>query len=136
MHTVPFRLRENAQEFQAGEWTGFGIRTGVKHQDNKKVDHWTNYKAAVFAKTPAQIDFYRNNLVEGALVVVTAPNLSVEFYADKNGEQQHSIKMINANVVAVKADSSPVPAREANRNQKSNSAPQNQQDDFDSDIPF
>lgn len=51
MHTVPFRLNENAQEFQAGEYIGFGLRTGVKYQDKNKQDQWTNYKAAIFAKS-------------------------------------------------------------------------------------
>jgi len=113
MHTVPFRLNENAQEFQAGEYIGFGIRTGVKYQDQKtKQDAWTNYKAAIFSKSQAQIDFYRANLIKGALVVVTAKQLMVEVYQGQNGPQ-NAIKMLNADIVAVKTDRAPDAAQQA-----------------------
>ena len=143
MHTVPFRLNENAQEFQAGEYIGFGIRTGVKYQDQKtKQDAWTNYKAAIFSKSPAQIDFYRANLIKGALVVVTAKQLMVEVYQGQNG-QQNAIKMLNADIVAVKTDRAPDAAQQAYNNATTPrapiapppSAPQGF-DSFDDDIPF
>lgn len=113
MHSVPFRLNENAQEFQAGEYVGFGIRTGVKYQDRNKQDQYTNYKAAIFAKSPAQIDFYRSNLIKGALVVVTADKLEVELFTKQSGEAVAAIKMLNANVVAVKTDRAPDAAQQA-----------------------
>lgn len=113
MHTVPFRLNENAQEFQAGEYIGFGLRTGVKYQDKNKQDQWTNYKAAIFAKSQAQIDFYRANLIKGALVVVTAEKQEVEIFTKQSGETVAAIKLINGNIVAVKTDRSPDAAQQA-----------------------
>lgn len=143
-HTVPFRLNENAQEFAAGEYTGFGIRTGVKYHDQKtKQDAWTNYKAAIFAKSQAQIDFYRANLIKGALVVVTSEKLMVETFQGQNGLQT-AIKMLNANVVAVKTDRAPDAAQQAYNQAAApqRPAPQNAPqppagfDSFDDDIPF
>lgn len=111
--TIPFRLNEDAQEFQAGEYTGFGIRTGVKYQDPKtKQDAWTNYKAAIFAKSPAQIDFYRSNLIKGALVVVSSDKLAVETFDGQNGLHT-AIKLLNANVEAVTAGRAPDAAQQA-----------------------
>ena len=146
MHSVPFRLNENAQEFQAGDYVGFGIRTGIKYQDNKKQDQWTNYKAAIFSKSPAQIDFYRANLIKGALVVVTAEKLCVETFDGAQGLQT-SIKLVNANVVAVKTDRAPDAAQQAHsksvaqRPQAQLNKPAAAQapqgfDSFDDDIPF
>ncbi len=155
MHTVPFKLNENAQEFPAGEYTGFGIRTGIKYQDRNKQEQWTNYKAAIFAKSPAQVEFYRANLTKGALVVVSAEKQEVELFTKQSGETVGTIKLINANVVAVKTDRAPDAAQQAynkapqqdyrghtGSNQPNpTTAPVQQQapagfDSFDDDIPF
>jgi single-strand DNA-binding protein len=154
MHTVPFKLNDNAHEFQAGEYTGFGIRTGVKYQDRNKQDQWTNYKAAIFAKSPAQIDFYRANLIKGALVVVTSEKQEVEIFTKQSGETIAAIKLINPNVVAVKTDRAPDAAQQAyNKGQQQDyrghagsnqpnptTTPAQQApsgfDSFDDDIPF
>jgi hypothetical protein len=148
MHTVPFRLNENAMEFQAGEFGGFGIRTGVKYQDPKtKGEAWTNYKAAVFPKSQAQADYYRANLIKGALVVVTAEQQAVEVFEGNNGVLT-AIKLLRANIVAVKTDRAPDAAQQAyNQAQKPAPAQQRQPaqqapqqpsgfDSFDDDIPF
>jgi single-strand DNA-binding protein len=80
-HTVVFKLNKPANEFAAGESTGFGLRGGVQYYDRKtKQKEWTNYSCAVFAKNPNQIDFYRNALVEGAVVEVGAKQLMTEDY--------------------------------------------------------
>jgi hypothetical protein len=142
MHTVPFRLNEDAQEFAAGEYTGFGIRTGIKYQDRNKQDQWTNYKAAIFSKSQAQIDFYRANLIKGALVVVTAEKQEVELFQKQDGTTIAAIKLLNGNVVAVKSDSAPQAARapqQAPRTQPQQSAPQSPPagfDNIDEDIPW
>lgn len=139
MHTVPFKLNEDAQVFQAGEYTGFGIRTGVKYKDPKtKEDSWTNYKAAIFAKSQAQIDFYKSALVKGAMVVVSGDKLQVETYDGQNG-LQINLKLLNATVQAVSAPSGQAAAPAPYAQQ---SAPQPQQkqpagfDSFDDDLPF
>lgn len=144
MHTVPFKLSENAQEFQAGEYTGFGIRTGIKFQDRNKQDQWTNYKAAIFAKSPAQVDFYRANLIKGALVVVTCEKQEVELFQKQSGETIAAIKLLNANVVAVKTDRAPDAAQQAYNQAVAPQRPAQQPapqapagfDSFDDDIPF
>jgi len=149
MHTVPFRLNEDAQEFQAGEFGGFGIRTGVKYQDPKtKGEAWTNYKAAVFPKSQAQADYYRANLIKGALVVVTAEQQAVEVFEGQNGTQT-AIKLLRANIVAVKTDRAPDAAQQAYNHAASPKQKITQQpavsrspvppagfDSFDDDIPF
>ena len=143
MHIVPFKLKEDAREFAAGDYTGFGIRTGVKHQDKTKQDKWTNYEAAIFSKSPAQIDFYRSNLVAGALVVVSADNLEVSIFEGKNGASP-TIKMINANVKAVHSGSAQQPEQPRSSAPRGNSQPQQAPvaypsasvDSFDDDIPF
>lgn len=143
MHIVPFKLKEDAREFSAGDYTGFGIRTGVKHQDKTKQDKWTNYEAAIFSKSPAQIDFYRSNLVAGALVVVSADNLEVSIFEGKNGAIP-TIKMINANVKAVHSGSSQQSEQPRSSAPRGNAQPQQAPvaatpagfDDFDDSIHF
>lgn len=111
--TIPFRLNENAREFQAGEYTGFGIRTGVKYQDPKtKQDAYTNYEAPIFSKSASQIDFYRANLIKGALVVVSCEKQYVEIYNGQNGPVP-TIKLLNANIEAITTGRAPDAAQQA-----------------------
>ena len=70
--TITGKLNKPASQFAAGESTGFGLRLGVKYYDREtKGDAWTNYEAVVFAKAPAQVQFYQQVLVEGAIVKVS-----------------------------------------------------------------
>lgn len=94
--TVTGKLNQAARTFQAGNSTGFSIRIGVKYRDPKtKQDEWTNYQAAIFASTPAQVNFYQSALVEGAVVEVSAENLRINSFDGQNG-QVLSIDMLNA----------------------------------------
>ena len=87
-HTIAIKLNKPAQQFQAGESTGFGIRGGVKYYDRKtKAEKWTNYQAAVFAKNQQQIDFYAGNLVDGAVVTVSGESIAVEEFQGQQGLQ-------------------------------------------------
>lgn len=95
-HTVTGKLNKSANQFQAGESTGFNVRIGVKYRDRKTgQDEWTNYGAVIFAKSPNQIAFYQSVLVEGAVVEVSAQQLKIDNYEGQNGTIQ-SIEMINA----------------------------------------
>jgi len=86
-HTVTGKLNKSANQFQAGESVGFGIRIGVKYYDRStKQDAWTNYSATVFAKNPNQIAFYQSALVEGSIVSVSGESLAVETYDGPNGQ--------------------------------------------------
>jgi len=94
--TITGRLNKAATQFQAGDSTGFGIRLGVKYRDPKtKQDDWCNYSATIFAKSPAQIQFYQDSLIEGAIVEVSAEQLAVESYEGQNGVSL-SINMLNS----------------------------------------
>ena len=94
--TITGKLTKAANQFQAGESTGFGIRLGVKYRDPKtKQDEWTNYSAVIFAKAPGQIQFYQNALVEGSVVEVSCDQLKVDSFDGNNGPVL-SIDMLNA----------------------------------------
>jgi single-strand DNA-binding protein len=124
-HTVPFKLKKPASEFNSGDSTGFGIRCGIKVQDPKtKADEWANYEAVVFAKTPASIEFYRANLIEGALVVVSGEKILVKPFQGQQG-LQITLALQNARVEAVTTGRVPDAAQQAyNQAQPQAQAPQ------------
>ena len=151
MHTVTGKLTKAAQQFQAGDSVGFGIRIGVKYKDRKtNQDEWTNYKAAIFAKSPNQIAFYEQVLVEGAVVSVGCEKQAIEVYDGQNG-QVFSIDMLNANLVYAFNPNSQSPAQQSQQGgygQQPAQQPAPQQrpqhqaqqpppmNSFDDDIPF
>ena len=94
--TITGKLNKPATQFQAGDSTGFGIRLGVKYFDREtKADAYTNYEAVVFAKQPAQVQFYQNALVEGAVVEVTGDKLKIRQFQGNNGLSL-SIELLDA----------------------------------------
>jgi single-strand DNA-binding protein len=94
--TITGKLNKPANQFQAGESTGFGIRLGVKARNPKtKQDEWCNYSATIFAKSPGQIQFYQQALVEGSVIEVTCEQQLIESFDGQNGTVL-SITMINA----------------------------------------
>jgi single-strand DNA-binding protein len=155
--TITGKLNKAATQFQAGDSTGFGIRLGVKYQDPKtKQDEWCNYQAVIFAKSPAQIQFYADSLVEGSVVEVFCEKQSIEQYQGSNGLQV-SINMLNARLGHVHtgqqpAQNQPPPQRAPQQQQPQRQpapegyqqgyqqAPQGQQPDFevndDSHMPW
>lgn len=87
-HTVVGKLNKAASVFQAGESTGFGVRLGVKYYDREtKTDQWTNYEAAIFAKAPAQVQFYQQALIEGSVVEISGDSIKVKTFEGQNGTQ-------------------------------------------------
>jgi len=101
--TVVGKLNKAATQFQAGESTGFGIRLGVKFYDREaKADAWTNYEAVVFAKAPAQIQFYQQVLIEGAVVEVSGDKLKIRQFQGNNGLSL-SIELLDAKLGFVHA---------------------------------
>lgn len=85
-HTITGKLNKAATQFQAGESTGFGLRLGVKYYDRQaKADAWTNFEATIFAKAPAQIEFYQQALIEGAIVEVSGDKLAIKQFQGNNG---------------------------------------------------
>ena len=96
MHSITGKLNKAATQFQAGESTGFGVRLGVKYRDPKtKQDDWCNYSAVIFAKSPGQIQFYQDALIEGSVIEVSAEQLSIETFQGNNGPM-NTINMLNA----------------------------------------
>jgi len=94
--TVTGKLNKAATQFQAGDSTGFGVRLGVKYRDPKtKQDDWCNYSAVIFAKSPGQIQFYQDALIEGSVIEVSAEQLSIETFQGNNGPM-NTINMLNA----------------------------------------
>jgi len=95
-HTVTVKLNNAAKEFQAGESMGFNVRGGVQFFNRRtKEKEWTNYSAVVFVRNEKQIDFYRNALVEGAIVEIGAKQLMINSFDGQNGTVL-SIDMIDA----------------------------------------
>jgi len=94
--TIVGKLNKAATQFQAGESTGFGIRLGVKFYDREtKSDQWCNYEAVIFAKAPAQVQFYQQVLVEGAIVEVSGDKLKIRQFQGQNGLSL-SIELLDA----------------------------------------
>ena len=102
-HTITGKLNKAATQFQAGESTGFGLRLGVKFYDRAtKADAWTNYEAVVFAKAPAQVKFYQDALVEGAIVEISGDKLAIKQFQGQNGLSL-SIELLDAKLGFVHA---------------------------------
>lgn len=94
--TITGKLNKDASEFQAGESTGFGIRLGVQYYDREtQQKEWTNFESVIFAKAPAQINFYRDILREGAIVEVSCDQLKIKSFDGQNGTML-SLEMLNA----------------------------------------
>lgn len=113
--TVTGKLNKPASQFQAGESTGFGLRLGVKFYDREsKSDQWTNYECVVFAKAPAQIQFYQSALVEGAIVEVSGDKLKIRQFQGNNGLSL-SIELLDAKLGAVFAPQGQAPQQAQQR---------------------
>jgi hypothetical protein len=101
--TITGKLNKSANQFQAGENTGFNINVGVRYYDREtKSDQWTNYSAVIFAKAPAQIQFYQQVLVEGAVVEVSGDKLKIRQFQGQNGLSL-SIELLDAKLGFVHA---------------------------------
>ena len=99
--TVTIKLNKPAREFAAGESTAFNIQGGVRYYDREtKSEQWTNYSAAIFAKAAAQIQFYRDALIEGAIVEVSGDKLKIRQFQGNNGLSL-SIELLDAKLGAV-----------------------------------
>lgn len=113
--TVTGKLNKPASQFQAGESTGFGLRLGVKYYDREtKADAYTNFEAAIFAKAPAQIQFYQQALVEGAIVEVSGDKIKIRKYQGQNGLSL-SIELLDAKLGAVFAPQGQAPQQAQQR---------------------
>lgn len=84
-HSVTIRLNKPANIFVAGDATGISVRGGVKYYDrDAKSELYTNYEAVIFSSNAEQIQFYRNALIEGAIVEISAHNQRVKKFQGNN----------------------------------------------------
>ncbi len=87
---------------QDGQSTMFIIELSEMIKDHRTGDKvYTNYSAAIFAKSPAQIDYYNTSLVEGNYRVVNCEKLKVDV-SDSNGKQYIKLQMENARLEGAK----------------------------------
>lgn len=112
--TITGKLNKPANQFQAGESTGFGLRLGVQYFDRKtNAKEWTNYSAVIFAKNANQIQFLQGALTEGAIVEITAKQAKIEEY---NGK--YSIDLIDASLGYIGTTGQAQPAQAAPQQQQ------------------
>ena len=113
--TITGKLNKQATQFQAGESVGFGVRLGVKFYDREsKTEQWCNYEAVVFAKAPAQVQFYQSALVEGAIVEVSGDKQRIKQFQGQNGLSL-SIEILDARLGAVFAPQGQAPQQPQQR---------------------
>lgn len=128
-HTIVGKLNKAATQFQAGESVGFGVRVGVRYYDREtKADAWTNYEAVIFAKAPAQIQFYQSALVEGAIIEVSGDQQKIKTFDGQNG-QSISIELLNAKLGYIHSPNQQAPQQQGGFQQQAaqqNFAPQQQ----------
>ena len=87
---------------QDGQSTMFIIELSEMVKDFKTGEKsYTNYSAAIFAKSPAQIDYYNTSLVEGNYVVVNCEKLKVDVN-ESNGKQYIKLQMEGARLEGAK----------------------------------
>ncbi len=131
-HTVTGKLNKPANQFAAGEYTGFGVRLGVQYYDRKtKQKEWTNYSAVLFASQPAKIKYYADVLIAGAVIEVSGDSLKIDTY-----EGNHSIELLNASLgytYTPKSSDDPTQHASGNRNQPN---PTYEKNEFNDEIPF
>ena len=84
--SITGKLNKAANQFQAGDSKGFGIRLGVRFYNREtKEQEYTNYEAVIFAREGAQADFYTSALVEGSIVEVSGSGCQIKTFDGSNG---------------------------------------------------
>ena len=93
MRKAPFVKPGCGQDQQS---TMFIIELAEVNKDSRTGEKsYTNYSAAIFAKSPAQINHYNTTLVEGNFVVVTGDKLKVDV-SESQGKQYIKLQVENA----------------------------------------
>jgi len=131
MHIVHGELRKapyvKTGMGQDGQTTMFIIELSEMIKDRQTGEkNYTNYSAAIFAKSPAQIDYYNTSLVEGNYVVVNCEKLKVDV-SESNGKQYIKLQMENARLEGAKyIEASQGGFQQAPAQQQYQQPPQNQ----------
>ena len=124
-HSITGKLNKAANQHQGNNGMTFFISIGEKNYDFKtKSNVWTNYDVALFAKD-AQIQFYADNLVEGAIVSVSGTGLIL----DVSNAQYPKLSLQDAKLGFV-SGGQPAQAQQQSYQQPQNQAPQQQAPTF------
>ena len=112
---------------QDGQSTMFIIELSEMIKDRQTGEKlYTNYSAAIFAKSHAQIDYYNTSLVEGNFVVVNCEKLKVDV-SESNGKQYIKLQMENARLEGAKYIKSTGQGQQQSGGFQQQPAPQQQQ---------
>lgn len=121
---------------QDGNSRMYGIELSETVKDNRTDEKsFTNYKALFFAKSDQAKQYYDHAFAEGSFVVVHCEKLKVE-QREHNGATYISLVMDNPRLEGAmipEGQQSANPNQQAKQCQPKNN---NQQNQFDSDIPF
>jgi len=108
--TVTGKLTKTANQFQAGESTGFGVRLGVKFYNREtKTNDWTNYEAVVFARPGKQLEFYESALIEGSVIEISGSGCQIRTFEGSIGPM-HSISVLDAKLGYILTNKEPIAA--------------------------
>ena len=122
--SITGKLNKAANQFQAGESTGFGVRLGVRYYDREtQQNEYTNYEAVIFAKAPAQVQFYQQALVEGSVIELSGTTQKIKSFDGQNG-QVLSIEIHDAKLGFAHTGNQP---QQQQAQQQQYNAPQQQQ---------
>ena len=103
MHVITGKLRKQtfikAGVGQNGESTMYGLELSEMIKDKNGDKSYTNYKALLFAKSPAHIEHYNKTLVEGNWVSLSCDKLKIE-KREHNGKEYITLFMENARIDA------------------------------------
>ncbi len=113
-HTITGKLNKAARQHQNNSGTTFFVTIGEKNYNYKtKANEWTNYDVALFAKD-TQIQFYADNLVEGAILSVSGKGLLI----DVSNPQYPKLVLQDASMTFISNDSAGAPAQQPQQQQQ------------------
>ena len=97
MHIVHGQVRKAPVIKQLQDSTLFVIELSEMVKDYKTGEKtYTNYKAMLFAKSPAAIDYYTQATAEGSFIVLNCEKLKIETFDANSGKTYITLMMDNA----------------------------------------
>nr|DAZ70757.1 MAG TPA: Single stranded DNA binding protein [Caudoviricetes sp.] len=155
-HIITGEIRRDVFRKEGSNNNGTYVMYGVdmsesfkdRRQNNERV--YTNYKATLFAKTPAAISFYDDILVKGKIVSIQSDALNIDQREGNNGQTYITLEMVDPKLLfgqktpqsggwgEPQQPSQPRQQTQQPQRQPQQQAPQRQQQTsgFDDDIPF
>ena len=126
MHVVHGTLRKEPMIKQLQESTMFILELSEMVKDFKTGEKtYTNYKAMLFAKSQAAIDYYTQATTLGSFVVLNCEKLKVETFDANSGKTYITLMMDNAKLEGAQFNQASQP-QQAPQQQQYNQAPQQQ----------